>query len=154
MKTKCSSIHGNPVEYFESFCADSASRLIFFARTVLCCVHGESWCRGEKVTSFRLAVPTATATLPHAVITLQCAAYFTDGKYRQILPSLQHEKQLVNKNRLSTRKWALNYRRTAGQGLTALFGFWWSWALTTLRCPQPQPPPQPQTFALRVVNIL
>ncbi len=39
---------------------------------------------------------------------------------------------MVNKNCPSTRKVALNYKSTAGQGLSALFGFWCSRALTTL----------------------
>ncbi len=56
-----------------------------------------------------LAVPTPAFPLPHAATTLQYTMYFTDGKYRQVLSSLQHDKPMVNKNRLSTRKWAFNY---------------------------------------------
>ncbi len=87
-----------------------------------------------------LAVPTTAPTLLHTATTLQCAAYFTHDKYQQILPLLQHDKQTVNKNRLSTRTWALNYKCTAGLGLNTLFGFCCSRALTTLGHPPPLTP--------------
>ncbi len=90
-----------------------------------------------------LAVPTAAATLLPAATTLQCTVYFTDGKYQQILPSLQHDKQAVNKNRLSTRKWAFTYNRTAGQGLNTLFGFCRSQGRDDPQAPPLAPPLNP-----------